>query len=125
MTDFLSVAWSILSFIIGILWGIVWFVLRDLLSTLLWVLIFVWLAFVLRHRSFQAGSIALLRYARYGAALLWRWVRGRPAFGAAGVPEPVTKIVKEYRRRIPMGYMSVSEQMNLLLIAMIALMASL
>lgn len=125
MTDILGILWSILVFFISILWSIVWFVLSDLLSTLLWLLIFIWLGFVLRHRGFQAGSVALLRYARYGTAVLWRWVRGRPAFGPAGVPEPVTKIVREYRRRVPMGYMSVSEQMNLLLIGLILLMANL
>ena len=123
MADFFSILWTIVSFILSILWGLIWFVLRDLLSTLLWVGIAVWLGFVLRYRSFSLGSLALLRYARYGVALLWRWIRGSPASGTAPLPKPVTKIVREYRQRIPLGYASVSEQMNVLIILLFILMA--
>jgi hypothetical protein len=76
MSDFLYILWTIVSFIIGVLWSIVWFILRDLLSTLLWVGIAIWLAFVLRYRSFGLGSLALLRWVRYAAAWGWRWLRG-------------------------------------------------
>ena len=124
MAEVFSVLWTILSFIFGILWSIVWFILSDLISTVLWIGIVIWLAFVLRHRSFSLGSLAMLRYARYGVGMLWRWVRGRPANGTMPPPEPVTKIVKEYQRRIPLGYASVSEQMNVLMIMLIILMAN-
>ena len=123
MAEFFSVLWTILSFVLGILWSLVWFVLRDLISTLLWIGIVAWLGFVLRHRSFSLGSLAMLRYARYGVIFLWRWVLGRPAHGLMP-PEPVTKIVKEYQRRIPLGHASVSEQMNVLLLALIIIMAN-
>jgi hypothetical protein len=124
MADFLSVIWTIVSFILGLAWAVVWFVLRDLLSTLVWIGIAVWLAFVLRHRSFAYGSMALLRYARYGAVLAWRWVRGRPDGLPPPAPVTVTKIVKEYRARIPFGYISASEQLNALLIALAIIMAN-
>lgn len=124
MAEFLSILWTIFSFIFGILWSIVWFVLRDLLSTLLWIGIAVWIAFVLRYRSFSIGTLALLRYARYGLAFLWRWIRGRPADGISRPAEPVTKIVKEYRRRVPLGHASVSEQMNVLVILLLIVMAN-
>jgi hypothetical protein len=120
MGDIFSVLWTILSFILGLAWSLIWFVLRDLLSTLTWLGIFVWLGFVLRYRSFQLGSLAMLRYARYGVVYLWRWVRGRSADGLA-TPITVTKIVKEreYHERIPYGYANLSEQLNALLLALL------
>jgi hypothetical protein len=127
MGDFLSILWLIVSFILGVLWSIVWFVLRDLLSTLLWLGIAVWLGFVLRYRSFGLGTLALLRYGRYAAAWGWRWVRGRPGSGseaALRAPPPVTKIVKEYRQRVPLGYVSLSDQINMLIIALVMIMAN-
>lgn len=124
MADFFSILWTIVSFIIGILWGIVWFILRDLLSTLAWIGIVIWLGFALRYRSFTLGSLALLRYGRYCVVWLWRWVLNRPVPG--GMPaEPVTKIVKEYRDRIPLGYASMSEQINIALVLLLVLMAHL
>jgi hypothetical protein len=123
MSDFLSILWTIFSFIIGILWSLVWFILRDLLSTLLWICIAVWIAFVLRYRSFYLGGLALLRYARYGLAILWRWIRGRPADGISRPVEPVTKIVREYQKRVPLGHVSISEQLNVLVILLLILMA--
>ena len=84
----------------------------------------VWLAFVLRYRSFGLGSLALLRYARYAAVWGWRWLSGRPADMALRAPPPVTKIVKEYRQHIPLGYVSASEQMNVILIGLLVIMAS-
>ena len=123
MAEFFSILWTIFSFIFGILWSIVWFILSDLLSTLLWIGIAVYLAFVLRYRSFHLGALALLRYARYGFAFLWRWLRGRPADGITRPVEPVTKIVREYHKRVPLGHVSVSEQLNVLTIALLILMA--
>ena len=123
MAEFFSILWTIFSFIFGILWSIVWFILSDLLSTLLWIAIAVYLAFVLRYRSFHLGALALLRYARYGFAFLWRWLRGRPADGISRPVEPVTKIVREYHKRVPLGHASVSEQLNVLTIALLILMA--
>jgi hypothetical protein len=123
MADFFSVLWTILSFVFGILWGLIWFILRDLISTVLWLGIVVWLGFVLRHRSFSLGTLAMLRYARYGVGLVWRWVLGRPVHGGVRPPATMTKIVKEYQSRTPLGYASVSEQMNVLMIVLFILMA--
>jgi hypothetical protein len=125
MAEFFSILWTIFSFIFGILWSIIWFVLSDLLSTVVWIGIVVWLGFVLRHRSFALGSLSMLRYGRYGLGLVWRWVRGNSAYGAMSPPtEPVTKVVKEYHQRVPLGYASVSEQMNILLVTLIVVMAN-
>lgn len=124
MAEILSVLWTIVSFIFGILWGIVWFILSDLLSTLLWICIAVWLAFVLRYRSFGLGSLAVLRWGRYGLGFLWRWVRGRPGDSVVLASPPATKIVREYQSRIPLGYASMSEQMNILMILLLIIMAN-
>ena len=124
MAEFFSILWTILSFILGIVWAIVWFILSDLLSTVLWMGIAVWLAFVLRYRSFQLGTLALLRYGRYGLQFLWRWLRGTSADGIVRPVEPATKIVREYHKRIPLGHASVSEQLNVLTIALLILMAN-
>jgi hypothetical protein len=123
MSDFLSILWTIFSFVFGIIWSLVWFILRDLLSTLLWVGIAIWIVFVLRYRSFGLGTLALLRYVRYAAVWGWRWIRGRPAEAALRPPPPVTKIVKEYKKRVPLGYISASEQMNLIIIGLLIIMA--
>src|SRR5262249_38024621 len=106
-----------------ILWSLVWFILRDLISTVLWIGIVIWLGFVLRHRSFTLGTLAMLRYARYGLAVVWRWVLGRPLQAGLKPPEPVTRIVKEYQQRIPLGYASVSEQINILVVLLFIIMA--
>jgi hypothetical protein len=37
--------------------------------------------------------------------------------------EPVTKIVREYKERVPLGHASVSEQLNVLTILLLILMA--
>jgi hypothetical protein len=113
--DILATLWAVLSFVFGIVWSLVWFVVRDLLSTILWLCILVWLGFVIRYRSFTTGSFAVLRFARWGFTTLWRWLRGLPA-GAA--PAAVRERVKvEYRPHVPMGYMSLSEQFNMLIVA--------
>jgi hypothetical protein len=124
MSEFLYILWTVVSFIIGVLWSIVWFIVSDLLSTLLWIGIAVWLAFVLRYRSFGLGSLAMLRYARYAAAWGWRWLRGTPSDAALRAPAPVTKVVKEYHQHIPLGYISASEQFNVILIALLIVMAN-
>jgi hypothetical protein len=125
MAEFFSILWTIVSFILGIAWSIVWFILSDLLSTLLWLGIAVYIAFVLRYRSFQLGALALLRYARYGMAFLWRWLRGRPADGISRPVEPVTKIIREYQKRVPLGHASVSEQLNVLIVMLLIIMSQL
>lgn len=125
MSDFFSILWTIFSFIFGIVWSLVWFILSDLLSTVLWIGIVVWIGFVLRYRSFGLGSLSMLRYARYAAVWGWRWVRGRPGEGVPlRAPPPVTKVVKEYRSRVPLGYVSASEQFNILVIGLLVLMLS-
>jgi hypothetical protein len=127
MGDFLSILWTIFSFIFGILWSIVWFILSDLISTLMWIGIAVWIGFVLRYRSFALGSLSMLRYARYAAVWGWRWLRGGsgPADSVMRTPAaPVTKVVKEYHKKIPLGYISVSEQINVLLIGLLVVMAN-
>jgi hypothetical protein len=122
MGDILSVLWTIVSFILGLAWSLIWFVLRDLLSTLTWLGIFAWLGFVLRYRSFRQGSLAMLRYARYGVVYLWRWVRGRSG-DILAKPVTVTKVVKEreYHNRVPYGYVNFSEELNALLLALLVI----
>jgi hypothetical protein len=116
VVDILAAIWAVLSFILGILWSLIWFVLRDLLSTIIWLVILVWLGFAVRYRSFTTGSLALLRFGRWGAKTLWRWLRGLPDM--PGAPAAIREKVKvEYRRRIPFGYVSLSEQMNIVLVA--------
>ncbi|MBX2806053.1 MAG: hypothetical protein KTR19_08780 [Hyphomicrobiales bacterium] len=124
MAEFFSFIWMIVSFCIGVLWSIVWFVLSDLLSTVAWIGIFIWLGFALRYRSFTHGSLALGRYGRYALAWLWRWIRKKPVDSPLPMPMPETKIVREYRHRVPVGHASLSEQMNVLLILLIIVMAN-
>ncbi len=124
MADFLSILWTVFSFIFGILWSFVWFILSDLLSTLLWIGIAVYIAFVLRYRSFYLGALAMLRYIRYAFAFLWRWIRGLPVTGVSRPAEPVTKIIREYQKRVPIGHASVSEQLNVLMILLLIIMAN-
>jgi hypothetical protein len=121
--DMLNLLWTATSFVLGVVWSLVWFVLRDLISTLLWLLIAVWLVLSVRYRSFSAGSIAMLRYGRYGLMVFWRWLRGRPPAMPAPAPVRLDKLQKaRARRRIPFGYMSMSEQFNLLLLAALYLL---
>lgn len=124
MAEFFLILWTIISFIIGILWSVVWFILSDLLSTLAWIGIFIWLGFVLRYRSFTHGSLAVVRYTRYALAWVWRWIRKRPGDSPLPMPQPETRIVREYRHRVPLGHASVSEQMNVLLVLLMIVMAN-
>ncbi len=120
--DILSFLWTVLSFLFGILWSLVWFVVRDLISTVLWIFIVAWLLLSVRYRSFTGGSIAMLRYGRYAGTVFWRWLRGSPGAPLPAPPPPkvVTKEVVKYVpakvRRRPWGSMSISEQLNMLLI---------
>lgn len=125
--DILTLLWTALSFVLSILWSLVWFVLRDLISTLLWILIVAWLLLSVRFRSFVGGSVAILRYARYGLNIFWRWLRGTPT-SALALPSPrvITKEVVKYvpskRRRRPFGTMSISEQLNMILVGALYLL---
>jgi hypothetical protein len=120
--DLLTVLWTILSFILGLLWSLAWFVLRDLISTLLWILIVAWLILSVRYRSFTSGTLALLRYGRYGLAVFWRWLRGTPG----PVSSPIARADRaervRARSRKPLGTMSISEQLNMLLVGAIYLL---
>ncbi len=125
--DILNFIWTVLSFLFGMLWSVVWFVLRDLVSTLVWILIVAWLILGVRYRSFVAGSVAMLRYGRYGLNIFWRWLRGAPTSSLTlPAPKVITKEVVKYvpakRRRQPFGTMSISEQLNMLLVGAIYLL---
>lgn len=121
MIEVLSVLWTILTFILGIVWSLVWFVLRDVLSTLFWVTLLIWGGFVVRHRSIALGSRALLRYARYGIIFLWRWLRGKSTDGVI----PLKQAEKLSAQRLPLGYISLSAELNVLLVGMFILLAHL
>ncbi len=117
--DILNVIWSVLSFAFSLIWAVVWFVVRDLLSTVFWILIVVWLVLGVRYRSFAAGSLALLRYGRYGLRLFWSWLRGAPPTMPYPLPSASDRIERQRaRRRVPFGYMSVSDQLNLLVVSL-------
>jgi hypothetical protein len=126
--DILNLIWTVLSFLLGILWSLVWFIVRDLISTLLWMLIVAWLLLSVRYRSFTGGSIAMLRYSRYAGAVFWRWLRGTPSAALPSLPTPkvITKEVVKYvpgkTRRRPWGSMSISDQLNMLLVAALYLL---
>jgi len=125
--DILNLLWTALTFFLGVLWSLAWFVLRDLISTLLWMLIVAWLLLSVRYRSFVGGSVAMLRYGRYGLNVFWRWLRGAPG-AALSLPAPkvITKEVVKYvptkTRRRPLGTMSISEQLNMLLVGALYLL---
>ncbi len=118
--EILSLLWGVLSFVIGIAWQAAWFILRDLVSTALWGLIVAWLILSVRYRSFSAGALALLRYGSYGVRLFWRWLRGTP--GALPAPPRDRQLKAARRRRLPFGTMSISEQLNMLLVGAIYLL---
>lgn len=114
MADILYAIWTVLSFLLGLVWSVIWFVLRDLLSTLLWIVILIWLGFAVRYRSLGGGSLALLRYARWGLAMGWRWLRGLPAGAAPMLVR--SQVAVRQRERVPLGYISLSEQMNIIIV---------
>jgi len=125
--DILNLLWTAFGFVLSILWSLVWFVLRDLISTLVWMLIVAWLLLSVRYRSFVGGSVAMLRYGRYGLNIFWRWLRGTPT-SALALPSPkvITKEVVKYvpakTRRRAFGTMSISEQLNMLLVGALYLL---
>ncbi len=118
--DILHLLWAILSFVLGLVWQAAWFILRDLVSTALWVLIVAWLILSVRYRSFSLGALALLRYGTYGLRLFWRWLRGTP--GALPPPAREKRLRMAARYRKPFGTMSISEELNMLLVGAIFLL---
>lgn len=120
--DFLTLLWTVFSFVLGLVWSLVWFVLRDLISTLLWMLIVAWLVLSVRYRSFTSGMLAMLRYGRYGLGLFWRWLRGTPG-PLPPSPSRANRIERvRARQRKPFGTMSISEQLNMLLVGALYLL---
>ena len=120
--EVLSLLWTVLSFVLGLVWQAAWFILRDLVSTALWAVIAAWLILSVRYRSFPAGALTLLRYGGYGLRLLWRWLRGSPAAALPKPPSPSPQCAGKLRRRQPFGTMSISGQLNMLLVAAIYLL---
>ena len=119
--EILNLLWNILSFVFGLVSQLAWFLLRDLISAVLWILVAGWLVLSVRYRSFSAGTFALLRYGGFGLRLLWRWLRGAP--GPSTVPVRLKwERPAKLRDRRPFGTMSVSEQLNMLLIGAIYLL---
>jgi hypothetical protein len=118
--EILNLLWSIVSFAVSLLWQFAWFILRDLLSTLLWILIAAWLFLSVRYRSFTSGTIALLRYCGHGLRYFWRWLRGIPE-GLPASQREKRQVVRMSRPK-PLGTMSISEQLNMLLVGAIYLL---
>ena len=119
--DILHLLWAILSFVLGLFWQVAWFILRDLISTALWALIVAWAFLSVRYRSFSLGALALARFGTYGLQLLWRWLRGKP--GALPPPpreKPLRKAAVRYRK--PFATVSISEELNMLLVGAIFLL---
>ncbi len=115
--EVLSLLWTVFSFVLGLVWQVVWFLLRDLISTALWLLVFAWLILSVRYRSFTAGSRTLLRYGGYGLRLAWRQIRGHPGAALPAPPPRETPAqAAKVRYRRPFGTMSISEQLNMLLV---------
>jgi hypothetical protein len=121
--DFLYLLWTVLSFILGLVWQVVWFLLRDLISTALWLLVIAWALLSVRYRSFSQGALALVRFGRYGLQFLWRWLRGQPgALPPAPSEKPQRKAAIRYKYRKPFGTVSISEELNMLLVGAIFLL---
>ena len=114
--EILHLLWAILSFVLGLVWQVAWFLLRDLISTALWLLVAAWAFLSIRYRSFSLGALALTRFGGYGLRLLWRWVRGGPGH----LPPPPRAATVRYRR--PFGTVSISEELNMLLVGAIFLL---
>ncbi len=119
--DILHLLWAILSFVLGLVGQLTWFILRDLVSTALWILIVAWFVLSVRYRSFSLGALALLRYGTYGLKLFWRWLRGAP--GAMPAPPRERPLrAAAFRKRKPFGTVSISEELNMLLVGAIFLL---
>jgi|SRR5271165_6407583 len=117
--EILTLLWAALSFALSLVWQLAWFVLRDLVSTLIWIIIVAWMVLSVRYRSFSSGTLALLRYGGYGLRLFWRWLRGVPADLAAPRIQMDTRRV---RYRTPIGTVSLSAQLNMLLVGALYLL---
>jgi hypothetical protein len=120
--DILHLLWAIVSFLLGLVWQAAWFILRDLISTTLWALIVAWFVLSVRYRSFSLGALALARFGSYGVRLFWRWLRGKPG---ALPPPPREKPLRRaaaVRRRARFGTVSISEELNMLLVGAIFLL---
>ena len=120
--EILHLLWAILSFVLGLVWQVAWFLLRDLISTALWLLIAAWAFMSVRYRSLSLGALALTRFGGYGLRLLWRWARGGP--GQLTPPPPREKPLRAatIRYRKPFGTVSISEELNMLLVGAIFLL---
>jgi hypothetical protein len=119
--EILHLLWAILSFVFGLVWQMAWFLLRDLISTALWLLIAAWAFLSIRYRSFSLGALALTRFGGYGFRLLWRWARGGPAHLPPPPREtPLRAAAIRYRK--PLGTVSISGELNMLLVGAIFLL---
>lgn len=122
LVEILALVWWVLSFVLSMVWSLAWFIIRDLISTLVWAGLVVWIVLALRYRSAVQGSMAMVRYARSGLAYVWRWARGRPA----DAPLQVKREIRVERiRHVPLGYVSVSAQMNAAVVMLLVLMGHL
>jgi len=108
--------------VLSMIWSLAWFIVRDLISTLVWAGLVAWIVLALRYRSAVQGSMAMVRYARAGVGYVWRWVRGRPADAPVAVK---TKIEVQRLPYIPLGFVSVSAQMNAAVVMLLVLMGHL
>lgn len=120
--EILGWLWWLISFVLSMVWSLAWFIVRDLISTLVWAGLVAWIVLALRYRSAVQGTMAMVRYARAGAAYVWRWARGRPADAPARVKREVE--IKRVRV-VPLGYVSVSAQMNAAVVMLLVLMGHL
>lgn len=120
--EILGLLWWLLSFLFSMVWALAWFIIRDLISTLVWAGLVAWIVLALRYRSAVQGSMAMVRYGRAGVGYVWRWVRGRPADAPAAVR---TKIEVQRMPYVPLGFVSVSAQLNALVVMLLVLMGHL
>ncbi len=116
--EILGWLWWVISFVLSMVWSLAWFIIRDLISTLVWAGLVAWIVLALRYRSAVQGTMAMVRYARAGVGYVWRWVRGRPADAPARVKREVE--IKRVRV-VPLGYVSVSAQMNAAVVMLLVL----
>jgi len=120
--EVLGLLWWLVTFVLALVWSLAWFIIRDLISTLVWAGLVAWIVLALRYRSAVQGTMAMVRYARAGLGYVWRWVRGRPA----DAPLQVKREVRVERVRVvPLGYVSVSAQMNAAVVMLLVLMGHL